>query len=595
MPFMPATSDRCSCGWALGENLSGDCTNCNEANVQLGSRRGRKCGTAVVSKKTPSAVAGAAPDVDEFEQEKLAVHPKQRLPVKQRSQDARKDSKVNEKAAENTEQTTNVILKNNADELLFANGFSRTFHLENRHRNANVDCPGWMILHTPRDGHCLWHCLLSILHERHPNSVIQNQNQLREAVVSFYESHDNQLHVGEHAFSCEYPHAIRTARDNSGMCLHYGGLPEAVGFALKFKISLEVYAPETFVGPFTIPAGGASEAIIQTLGWNGVRRRRGSDHWQRMMCTVFPVCGDAARFVKGESCTVSVEGNDVEAKMIAGKGIETPEGPVVYCFACETHYGQPLGNFPAAKVRRVERVVISDNDGDNDQHKLDAPVSSDNDQDEGVDDDHPMRGMSVSSENDQDESIANNSDDDQPERGMSVSSENDQEEGVQNDGDDHQIVKRAPGRKPNASDADTTNWCQDTLVTFLRTVVAHNPFLKQGASKLCDKWLEVANEMARCTRHLGVHAVTARPDTLRIKFARLKTSLKNFRASGKCSRQSGIASVRAKNENMAELADIMDECLNLQKDVDEHRQKKKESHEAAKKCNSLMFHSFIRH
>ena len=372
MPFMPATFDRCSCGWAFGENLSGGCRKCNEANVQLGGRKGRKCGTDVVFKKTLTAVAGAAPDLDDRGQEKLEVHPKQRLPVKQRGQgikDAHKDSNENEsaaklaeKAAELTEQATKVIPKHNADQLLFANGFSRTVHLEKKHRNANVDCPDWMIIHSPRDGHCLWHCLLSILHERYPNSVIQNQNQLRDAVVSFYESHGNVLHVGDLAFMCEHPHAIRTARDKSGMCLHYGGLPEAVGFALKFKISLEVYAPETFLGPFNIPAGGAPEAIIQTLGWHGVCRRRGMDHWQRMMCTAFPVSGDAARFVKGESCIVCVEGNDVEAKVMVGKGIATPEGPLVYCWTCETHYGQPLGNFPAAKVRKVERVVIASQD-----------------------------------------------------------------------------------------------------------------------------------------------------------------------------------------------------------------------------------------
>ena len=359
MPFMPATFDRCSCGYALGENLSGDCRKCNEANVQLGGRKGRKCGTDVVFKKTPTAVAGAAPEFDDRGQEKLAVHPKQRLPVKQRGQ-CIKDAHAN--AAKLTEQATKGILKHNADQLLCSNGFSRTVHLEKKHRNANVDCPDWMIIHSPRDGHCLWHCLLSILHERYPNSVIQNQNQLREAVVSFYESHGNVLHVGDLTFVCEHPDAIRTARDKSGMCLHYGGLPEAVGFALKFKISLEVHAPETFLGPFNIPAGGASEAIIQTLGWHGVCRRHGIDHWQRMMCTTFPVSGDAARFVKGESCIVSVEGNDVEAKVMLGKGIATPEGPLVYCWTCETHYGQPLGNFPAAKVRKVERVVISSQD-----------------------------------------------------------------------------------------------------------------------------------------------------------------------------------------------------------------------------------------
>lgn len=149
------------------------------------------------------------------------------------------------------------------------------------------------------------------------------------------------------------------------------------------------------------------------------------------------------------------------------------------------------------------------------------------------------------------------------------------------------VAKRAPGRKPANVDADTTSWCHDTLVCFLKTVVAHNPFAKHGAAKIGNKWQEIANDMARATRLLGVNAVTARPEALRIKFGRLKAQLKNFRESGKSTRQSGLASVRARNAEMSELADIMDECINLQKDVADHKKWKKTSDEAAKKCMNV--------
>lgn len=150
--------------------------------------------------------------------------------------------------------------------------------------------------------------------------------------------------------------------------------------------------------------------------------------------------------------------------------------------------------------------------------------------------------------------------------------------------EDIKVAKRAPGRKPANVDADTTSWCHDTLVCFLKTVVAHNPFAKDGAAKIANKWQDIANDMARATRLLGVNAVTARPEALRIKFGRLKAQLKNFRESGKSTRQSGLASVRARNAEMSELADIMDECINLQKDIAEQKKLKKTTDEAAKQC-----------
>jgi hypothetical protein len=145
--------------------------------------------------------------------------------------------------------------------------------------------------------------------------------------------------------------------------------------------------------------------------------------------------------------------------------------------------------------------------------------------------------------------------------------------------------RKIPGRKPKGGEEDATNWCQDTHVTFLNTVVARNPFVKQGC-KISEKWHDIALDMAQSTRHMKEFAVTARADALRIKFTRLKTQLKNFRQSGRCARQSGIASVRQKDENDAKLADIMDECLNLQRDVQDGKDCKKKAAEAAKQCKA---------
>jgi hypothetical protein len=106
------------------------------------------------------------------------------------------------------------------------------------------------------------------------------------------------------------------------------------------------------------------------------------------------------------------------------------------------------------------------------------------------------------------------------------------------------------------------------------------------SGKISEKWHDIALDMAQSTREMGEFAVTARADALRIKFARMKTKLKNFRQNGKSSRQSGIAGVRERDKNMAELADLMDECLNLQKDVQDMKDCKKNAADAAKKCKA---------
>jgi hypothetical protein len=109
----------------------------------------------------------------------------------------------------------------------------------------------------------------------------------------------------------------------------------------------------------------------------------------------------------------------------------------------------------------------------------------------------------------------------------------------------------------------------------LDTIVAHNPFEKcfSTRKKIGEKWDEVAVAMAEATKNLGVHAVVSTGDALRVKFAREKLRCKNYREGGKSKRQSGLGS--AKDKNMAELAEHMDACLNLQKDAEHNKDVKK--------------------
>jgi hypothetical protein len=572
-----ANTGRCTCGWELGANLSGDCLRCNEAIAKLSTRRRRgnvvsNFDEAVACEAGDAPHACGTPD-DEFEPEKEAKRPN-----------------ATKQYAQSQRSLKEMQAKIHADDLLAQNGFTRCTRLENGTHTWSVQHPNWVLRYVPKDGHCLWHCFLGILQDRLPDSGIDNQRKLRQVVAEYFDSHQNCLQLDGSDWSCESLQAVRTGQDKSGKCLNYGGLSECVAFSLRFKISLEIHAPETMQGPFMIGGGGATdcapEVLIQTLGWRGNRRSVASDHWQRMICRNRTISANIAVVAAGQNCIVSFDGNDVDAKVVRAFQFQVSEQEtLLYCYGLQTSYGTPLGYFLPAQVRPAIIVQIDESSEEDffsennvaieepgavshvEQHGHETDASSQEEPSDEHDDDVEEHGH----ENDESS---------QEDHGY----EDDDEECSVQESQDTNVSKRAPGRKPANGDVDTTSWCHDTLVCFLRTVVAHNPFAKHGAAKIAHKWQEIANDMARATRLLGVNAITARPEALRIKFGRLKIQLRNFRASGKSSRQSGLASVRAKNAELSELADIMDECVNLQKDVADQKKLKKSSEEAAKKC-----------
>jgi hypothetical protein len=130
--------------------------------------------------------------------------------------------------------------------------------------------------------------------------------------------------------------------------------------------------------------------------------------------------------------------------------------------------------------------------------------------------------------------------------------------------------------KASASDADAVVWTHGTLSTFLDTVVAHNPFEKclGTGRKIGEKWHAVAVEMAEATRDLEKNAVVTTADALRVKFARIKVQCKNYREGSRAQRQSGLG---ATQDNLAELAEHMDACLNLQKNAEHNKEEKKKA------------------
>jgi hypothetical protein len=326
-----------------------------------------------------------------------------------------------------------------------------------------------------------------------------------------------------------------------------------------------------------------------------------------MMLTLFLPLFDSNRLLAPtQNCIVTDrDGHDHEAKVVHAFQARIPlVGDLVYAYYLETPYGRPLGHFRPSQLRCPEVVVIGDEapgeaPGATDGNGSVEGEGSGHDSDEDLDDE--SGGSDDNDGHNADDSIdqgnADSSDDNDGHGGDQGNADDSNDQGNAdkgNSGPAQQAVHRGRGRKPKSdNDVDATNWCHETELTFLKTVVAHNPFAKMGCSKIGDKWQDIALDLAAATRHMGVHAVTARPDALRVKFTRLKLRLKNFRQNGKGARQSGVASVQARNAEYSKQAESMDECLNLQRDVAHTKSTKKKCDEAAKKRKATLRSSWF--
>ena len=432
------------------------------------------------------------------------------------------------------------------------------------------------------------HCFVEIVQSRFPGHEISTVALMRDAIATYFENHNNHLEVVDpddtRIFSCESIDCIRTGKDSTNCYRYYGGISECVAFSYLFNISLQVYAPESMDAAFVCRGGGITdhchEVIIYNFGWHGICRTPGQDHWQRLISVSASVPLPSS-IAPNENCVVSTSDGHCEAKVARALQCKVAgTGTFVYCYALTTHYGGEIGHFSPAQVRRPQVYLIEDCD---DVGTMPGYIEGGDDDGSGSGNDSQGAGSGNGSGDDDGARCGNDDadstgdaqdDDDDAASAHAVSS-------VAN----ASTAKRAPGRKRKSDEEDPTVWCQETLLTFLSIVVARNPFEKESG-KIGDKWHDIALDMAQATRSLGVHAVTARSEALRMKFTRLKLQLKNWRRSGKSSRQSGIASVQLKNKNMSALAEKMDECLNLQQCVQDVKQSAKEQKNAAVSCKS---------
>jgi hypothetical protein len=380
----PGLEDRCECGWGLGENLSGDCGHCNAAIAKLpkSNRRSRPPAQpieepqfdAVNSDDVDAVLAvvrfepaakDAADEDDVFEKDKRVRKHVNKVKASQ----ARSDAEAVKKAKADAE-ARNLREKRDADACLARSGFTRGFELENGSSQSNLLSYDWMLIHIPRDGHCLMHCFVRILQTRQPGHEIKTQLQMRAALAQFFQDNDNSLEIVDvGTFVCENIECLRTGKDAGGDINYYGGLPECVAFSYRFAISLEVYAPETLADEFFPCNGGgpsdqAPEVMLLSFGWRvecgKVIRSSGTDHWSRMISNNSVPA--AYSIAPTQNCIVTDrDGHDHEAKVVHAFQARIPlVGDLVYAYYLETPYGRPLGHFRPSQLRRPEVVVIGD-------------------------------------------------------------------------------------------------------------------------------------------------------------------------------------------------------------------------------------------
>jgi hypothetical protein len=199
---------RCKCGWEVGQNLSGDCVDCNAAIAQMPSKRRVRV--------EPPQVA----EEDVFERDKVrrkaatdADKSNGILSKRAQQQEAAAAKKKADEEAKAAKEAADLKAKQDADGVLLRSGFVRGLVVENGSQQANLIHNDWLIIPIPRDGHCLMHCFLRILQMRQPGHVIKTQIEMRCELAKYFEDHGNCLEVVDVGiFECEDLQAMRTGK-----------------------------------------------------------------------------------------------------------------------------------------------------------------------------------------------------------------------------------------------------------------------------------------------------------------------------------------------------------------------------------------------
>ena len=158
--------------------------------------------------------------------------------------------------------------------------------------NQNLEHDDYDVVHMPRDGHCLFHCLSAIVMEFQLEQQC-SQAHMRKKIGDFWRRTgckifcDSTYGDGSDIVSLPYVCEDVSSIEKSG----YGELPEVAAFCKIFDLTVVVISPETQergAPPMIMNPGKPHPRILlQTLGWTAKgNRERGKDHWQLLKCKV---------------------------------------------------------------------------------------------------------------------------------------------------------------------------------------------------------------------------------------------------------------------------------------------------------------------
>jgi hypothetical protein len=168
-----------------------------------------------------------------------------------------------------------------ANAALAASGWRRCKSKE----GPNIEHDEYEVVHTPRDGNCLFHCFAAIVMDL---GLLEKctQADMRKRIGLHWRQNncaiecDSTYGNGEETFTVPYTCQNVTGIERG----KYGALPEIAAFCQIYSVTIIVFSPETqergAPGIVMNPGHPHPKMVLQTLAWNSKgERERGRDYF----------------------------------------------------------------------------------------------------------------------------------------------------------------------------------------------------------------------------------------------------------------------------------------------------------------------------
>jgi hypothetical protein len=188
-----------------------------------------------------------------------------------------------------------------ANDLLEQAGWSRCRTTEQGFPYVNITHPSYLVKQMPRDGKCMYHCMLRILKEEGVVGAPSDAAALRKALATFVDDQDppKGCDKGDYPFGGIHNDGDYLPLEES-IKNNYGGEAALAVFVQLYGITVHCIAPESNRSEVTHKGDGKNAKqyrMLQTLSWNtwaevktfhekekvtttSYKRKYSGDHWQ---------------------------------------------------------------------------------------------------------------------------------------------------------------------------------------------------------------------------------------------------------------------------------------------------------------------------